>query len=281
MLVREGAIVEHLSPYDIKPQRKSHREVRSCIRCDKEFCVFPCDKRQTCSLKCTNRLLHYVIHRCEHCGKEREIQRKMAEKRRYCGRECFAQARLATRIEKKCLQCETVFYVIPHRQEAKYCGISCQNEAYSGEGNPYYGRKHSTETREQLSSSLKNAWVEGKFDDVIFTNVKWYDYVDVQGRKHHVQGTWELSFVTWLDEKGFEFESHPAPLTYAAADGSEHLYFPDFWVKDWNGEDAYVDPKNEFVFALSNEKFEMIRKSNPEENIVILREYELKQLGVL
>src|SRR3990167_7839912 len=230
MLVREGAIVEHLSPYDIKPQRKSHREVRSCIRCDKEFCVFPCDKRQTCSLKCTNRLLHYVIQ---------------------------------------------------HRQEAKYCGTSCQNEAYSGEGNPYYGRKHSTETREQLSSSLKNAWVEGKFDDVIFTNVKWYDYVDAQGRKHHVQGTWELSFVTWLDEKGFEFESHPSPLTYTIADGSEHLYFPDFWVKGWNGEDAYVDPKNEFVFALSNEKFEMIRKSNPEENIVILREYELKQLGVL
>jgi hypothetical protein len=132
-----------------------------------------------------------------------------------------------------------------------------------------------------LSSSVQAAWRDGKFNAVAFNGVKWYDYTDRLNRHLRLHGTWELAFAKFLDDEGYEFDVHPKCMEYFDAGGKRHLYFPDFFVKGWKDKDAFLDTKNEFIYLKSIEKFECIRRDNPDVNIIIIREHELKELGVI
>lgn len=64
------------------------------------------------------------------------------------------------RIRKQCQICKKEFLVIPSRENiAKYCSRKCRfvgmRKQLQGENNPFYGKKHSEETRKKLSKNGK------------------------------------------------------------------------------------------------------------------------------
>jgi hypothetical protein len=54
------------------------------------------------------------------------------------------------KIEKSCLFCGKTFYVIPAREVAKYCSMSCSGKV---KGSPMAGRKHSEEAKKKMSAA--------------------------------------------------------------------------------------------------------------------------------
>lgn len=130
------------------------------------------------------------------------------------------------------------------------------------------------EYRRQASIKTAQAWKDGKFDGVRVGQCEWYKYAHSNGKEYKVQGTWELAFIKWLDERGLSFKCHRGRIPYIL-DGAKKSYYPDFWVDDF---DAYVDVKCEHFY--SEDKFEAIRKCNPDKKFKVLFKNDLIDLGV-
>lgn len=128
-----------------------------------------------------------------------------------------------------------------------------------------------------VSDYTKKAWAEGKYDGVKVGRCKWYHYTHSNGILYKVQGQYEYHFIEWLDKNNIKFDCHRKKLKYADSNGEFHSYLPDFFVYDW---DSYVEIKNKFHMSQQIEKFENIRKSNPEIKITILLEKDLENLGI-
>jgi hypothetical protein len=129
--------------------------------------------------------------------------------------------------------------------------------------------------RNKISDTTKKAWADGKFDGVRVGQCKWHEHIKPDGTKIKVQGTWELAFVRWADQKGLKYLCHRGRIPYTI-DGKEHSYYPDFYVEEWQ---QWVDIKNKYHYSIQIEKFNCLRDKGI--NVKILLEDELKKMGVL
>lgn len=130
--------------------------------------------------------------------------------------------------------------------------------------------------RKKLGDQISNAWKDGKFDGVRVGQCKWFDHIKPNGDLIKVQGTWELAFVKWADQKNLIYTTHKGRFNYSDGE-KERQYYPDFFVEDW---DCWVDIKNDYHFNLQKDKFNSILKSNPDLKLKILRKTDLISLGV-
>jgi hypothetical protein len=64
-------------------------------------------------------------------------------------------------------------------------------------------------------------------------------YSKKDGNIIDIQGTWELRFVKFLDDKNILWDKNKVGYKYMF-ENKEHLYFPDFYLKDFN---VYVEVK--------------------------------------
>ena len=128
--------------------------------------------------------------------------------------------------------------------------------------------------RKSISQKTKKAWEDGKFDGVAVGRCKWYDYISSSGEIYKVQGTWELAFIQWLDEKKMTFRCHRGRIPYSL-DGKSKNYYPDFWVDEWQ---SHVDVKADYFYSES--KTTAIRECNPNLQFRILKKSDLLSLGV-
>jgi len=106
---------------------------------------------------------------CLHCGKQKDC--KASEVRRgqhkYCSRRCSANAVKVDHGEATCLTCGVTF--IRRFGRERYCSRTCFAKAHSvwvkenqsGTNNPFYGKKHTEETREHLSIVKKELFANG------------------------------------------------------------------------------------------------------------------------
>ena len=79
------------------------------------------------------------------------------------------------RIDTTCLVCGIAFhYYPPHNR--KCCSKRCQSTYFSGEGNPFYGRSHTDETKQRVSVSRKGKCVGNQ-------NAKGYRHLDSAKKK--------------------------------------------------------------------------------------------------
>jgi UDP-glucose 6-dehydrogenase len=131
------------------------------------------------------------------------------------------------------------------------------------------------EERKKCSISTAKAWVDGKFEGVKTGRCKWYKYQHSNGQTYKVQGTWELSFIKWLDKHNFSFKCHKGRISYFY-NGIERSYYPDFWIDNWN---CYVDTKCDQFY--NEEKMKAIQESNPQLTFKTLLSEDLKKLGVI
>lgn len=62
-------------------------------------------------------------------------------------------------IDKNCLNCKQPYRVFRLFEQAKYCSRHCFSEAkkalFKGENNPFFGKKHTKETRDEISKKMK------------------------------------------------------------------------------------------------------------------------------
>ena len=128
--------------------------------------------------------------------------------------------------------------------------------------------------RRKLALQSSKAWKNGKFEGVKVGRCKWYSYKHSNGNLYKVQGTWELSFIKWLDEQDLSFKCHKGRISYILG-GLKRSYYPDFWIDAWN---CFVDVKCKYRF--NKEKHEAIINSNPNLELKLLFKEDLKQLGV-
>lgn len=131
--------------------------------------------------------------------------------------------------------------------------------------------------RRQRSEYMKQAWANGKYDDVSVGMCKWYDHVKPDGTIVKCQGTWEVALARRLDELVVAYVPHRGRWSYTTSDGSEHMYYPDFYVPMW---DAYVDVKGSFWSEQQAQKFDYIRASNPDKLLILATENVLRSWNV-
>lgn len=90
-------------------------------------------------------------------------------------------------------------------------------------------------------------------------------YLKKDGSEVLLDSSWEEALAIRLDNLNIEW-IRPDPIQWEDKNGTMHNYFPDFYLTDY---DLYLDPKNDIVYNISQEKIEGLRKILP--NLIIIR----------
>lgn len=96
-------------------------------------------------------------------------------------------------------------------------------------------------------------------------------YVKKDGTVVNLDSSYERRVAKFLDEHDIEW-SRPQPLIWIDHQGTQHHYFPDFYIPS---KDLYLDPKNPYCFEAQKEKIEYVRRTYP--NVLFLHEEDLSQ----
>lgn len=108
------------------------------------------------------------------------------------------------------------------------------------------------------SAAQTLAWKVGKQDPAVFRTLehrkimsklggyrpragrcKKFLYLKKDGTKVWLQGTWEVKLADFLESKNLNWDKNRVGYKYSFEE-KDHLYFPDFWLKDL---DVYVEVK--------------------------------------
>lgn len=167
------------------------KEIKKCLQCNKEFEAFKCHKEKFCSRNCyyKNKKIIRIIKKCLNCGKEFEWNQ---------------------------------------REEQKFCSHECYLNTLSGEGNPFYGKKHSEKTIIQISRTQANNKINGKFS----SSKKYkrgYFVSELSGNNEHYDSSYELERMKQLDEQGIYWtKKHGIFIKYIDLYGKLRHTVPDF-----------------------------------------------------
>lgn len=147
----------------------------TCIKCGKEFTRPPClvFTKMYCSKECRKSDITERI--CKQCGKKFKIKVDDLKWKKglFCSLKCANKYKIgksigiSTKITKKCEICGKEYKVNPSylkRTCSKKCNRILRSRLMTGEGNPYYGKKHNKETRRKLRIALLRTLKEKKFE---------------------------------------------------------------------------------------------------------------------
>ena len=139
------------------------------------------------------------------------------------------------------------------------------NETREKLSNIWKGKHHTEESKKKLSESMKNAVI--KYPDS-------YSSSNVNGRVKHYQyngyildGTWEVEVAKYLDSKNIKWEKPSKGFEYEW-NNSSHIYFPDFYLPDYN---YYIEVKG-------YQRERDIHKWNVVDNLIIIKENEINEI---
>ena len=117
---------------------------------------------------------------------------------------------------------------------------------------------HTTETKELLRQKA----LASNHRRILRSTRK---YIKKDGSEVLLDSSWEEVLAKRLDELNIDWV-RPSPIRWQDDLGKSHNYFPDFYLTE---HDIYLDPKNEMVYKLSEQKIKHITKILP--NLKILR----------
>ena len=174
------AIQDKAYSLGITNEKRKHENIEfNCIICGKKVSKYNnlrnsnkfCSKK--CYYKCKNPLGNVLIT-CKICGKQKEVKRNEYNRgqHKYCSQECCVKDRLLqtrgiTTREKICELCGSKY--LAKNKDTKFCSTNCSSKYHSiwvkqnqnGINNPFYGKKHTNETREHLSTVKKELFRNG------------------------------------------------------------------------------------------------------------------------
>ena len=97
------------------------------------------------------------------------------------------------------------------------------------------GKKLSQSHKKSISKGMKRAVIEGRHKVIkpggIGCNV--FKFKNLEGIQFHIQGTWELKFVEFLNDKKIKWQRNFKSFEYLY-ENKNHKYFPDFYLIDYD-----------------------------------------------
>ncbi|UNI74826.1 hypothetical protein ABNavy97_150 [Acinetobacter phage AB-Navy97] len=167
-----------------------------------------------------------------------------------------------------CSFCGNDFKLV--KQHSKFCKMNPNRLSRSGSNNPRYGKtggnqytkaasegrvfKLSNESRKKISEANKRRiWTDAQRKkhsnsmlEAVKRNPDSYSASNVSGRVKtytfdgmKFKGKWELKVAKCLKASNIKYTNVIAPIEYKW-DGKTHLYFPDFYLEDY---DLYIEVK--------------------------------------
>jgi len=113
-------------------------------------------------------------------------------------------------------------------------------------------RKHSDESKQKISEkALLSTHRRLKKNTIMHNGIL-------------LDSTWEKKLAERLDELGISW-IRPEPIKWKDDNNVYHNYFPDFYLTE---HDIFLDPKNQYAYAVQKRKIEIISKQLP--NLIIL-----------
>lgn len=256
---------------------------------DSEFNYNKCCSSQCVKELNSQRLTKEDIYICNLCGRKfktenalKKHENKNHTNNLYQCEFCYASYNTITTLHKH--------YTLQHIDKKIEEDIKCENpkcdKLVKNEkiGNFSITKKRfCTKKCARVYSYLKgvklnklNTYAQRRIVTFNYNGCKWFDFVDKQGNKHRVQGTYELAFAKKMDELNINFISHPHGIKYTKNNKTVY-YFPDFYIPSKN---LYIDTKAKYYFENSKEKFHLIREQLPSLNLLILTEKFLFAFGI-
>lgn len=230
---------------------------------------------------------------CQKCGRPIKVKPSLALHKKYCSKKCTDEAfreRFAGPLNPaygKVYRTKSTHpewaKKISQTDKEKHinCGDKNGMKSLAARTKASNSRKKllsdPSQRKRLCSDPVRRAWADGKYEHAAVGRCQWYDVQHPDGRTIKCQGTWELKFAQWMIANGMSFISHQGRIPYTGADGTEHSYYPDFWIEDWK---CYVDVKGAMWNDEQTQKFELIRKTNPDISLRILMKEDLRALGV-
>lgn len=208
--------------------------------------------------------------KCENCNKEHEGNFASG---RFCSRNCSAAFSTKSKrkeinikisntlsvqkIEKFCMECGNIFYVIPCKEYRKFCSNHCSN-TYINRTKKITGV--SQKVRQKISKTRKQLFSDNKLS-VTGGTAKWIEYKDIK-----VQGTYELRTCYILDKwkdlgtiKDWEYTRDR--ISYTNADNKCATYLLDFKIIKNNNDVVYIETKG-FIRENDELKWEACKNLN-------------------
>lgn len=109
-----------------------------------------------------------------------------------------------------------------------------------------YSFTHSTATKELISETMSQKMANRKVAS------KRFDHNGII-----LESSWEKKVAESLDEANVSWV-RPEPILYTDC-GQTRRYYPDFYLTDY---DVYLDPKNDYVISLDENKLKLVKEQN-------------------
>lgn len=230
---------------------------------------------------------------CKWCKKQIVVKQSLANKRKFCSRECTKEyfkvhfAGVNNPAFGKVYRTKNT-----HPEWAKSISDTCvKNKVNVGKRNamkrPEVANKMVKTRREKVisnpdyrrnsSEKMKQAWRDGKFDGVRVGQCEWYTHVKSDGSKVRLQGTWEVVYARYLDKNNVTYEAHSKRLKYLNENQNVRSYFPDFFLTNTN---EHVDVKGALFYEDHVKKISLVKLANTEEKIKIFDINSFVEVGI-
>lgn len=186
---------------------------------------------------------------CNHCGdkipykKWRRKVGKYIKKIMFCGTPCsldFMRMKGVVQYDADPNTCKQCGEIIPYAGRRNvFCNSSCAG-SFNNRKRHENGYRMPDIARENLATlGNPGAWK---------TITEYFN--PTENKIVTLESSWEVRVADRLGELSIQW-TRPKPLPWVDKCGVRHLYFPDFYLPDY---DLYLDPKNEFVMGLHEEK---------------------------
>ncbi len=169
----------------------------------------------------------------------------------------FSRSKNSYIITKICIVCGDKFNTYKYKENKKVCNkckrsknslpikvkncIICQREFETK-----YNKKTCSEVCKTKLIFQKRKFQNGRQKLVKYIN-------KIQGEVQ-LESSWELKIAEYLDKKNINW-IRPNPILWIDSNNKNHLYYPDFYLIDFN---IYLDPKNPYCMKLDEEKLKIV-----------------------
>lgn len=181
-----------------------------------------------------------MILKCKYCGRECKNENSLRNHERLCKQNPNRQILKSNFIEYNKKRKEQGIKGTNHYTKAKELGLPkpiVSDETKQKLAKVWKGKQHSEETKQKISKGIRKAIqehpesysscnVNGRVKNVIYNGIK-------------LDGKWELEVAKYLDKNNIQWERPSIGIEYEW-NNKIHLYFPDFYLSDYN---TYIEVK--------------------------------------